>query len=45
MATELKKEIIKEGNKTDKPQNGDTVTMEYTGWLFEEGKDKNRGDK
>jgi hypothetical protein len=43
MATELKKEIIKEGNKTDKPQNGDTVTMEYTGWLFEDGKEKNRG--
>ncbi|KPI43126.1 uncharacterized protein AB675_2172 [Cyphellophora attinorum] len=43
MATELKKEIIKEGNKTDKPQNGDTVTMEYTGWLFEEGEEKNRG--
>lgn len=43
MATELKKETIKQGNGTDKPQNGDTVTMEYTGWLFDSSADKNRG--
>jgi len=30
------KKILKEGNGTDKPKNGDNVTMEYTGWLYDQ---------
>ena len=31
------KQVIKQGNGVDKPKNGDNVTMEYTGWLEENG--------
>ena len=31
------KQIIKHGDGVTKPKNGDNVTMEYTGWLEENG--------
>ena len=31
------KQIIKKGDGKTYPQNGDNVTMEYTGWLSENG--------
>lgn len=31
------KNLIKSGNGTDRPKKGDTVTMEYTGWIYENG--------
>ncbi|KAF2746355.1 peptidyl-prolyl cis-trans isomerase [Sporormia fimetaria CBS 119925] len=37
------KEVLKGGNGTDIPKKGDTVSMEYTGWLYEEGKDDKKG--
>lgn len=30
------KKILKEGNGTDKPKDGDNVVMEYTGWLYDQ---------
>ncbi|KAF2223749.1 putative FK506-binding protein 1 [Elsinoe ampelina] len=39
------KKTIKPGNGVDKPQVGDTVTMEYTGFLSDEGAKDNRGRK
>ena len=35
MATELRKQPIRDGNGTDRPQRGDEVTVEYTGWLYD----------
>lgn len=32
------KQIIKQGDGSTRPQKGDNVTMEYTGWLEENGK-------
>jgi FK506-binding protein 1 len=32
------KQIIKKGDGKTYPRNGDKVTMEYTGWLEENGK-------
>jgi FK506-binding protein 1 len=32
------KQIIKQGDGQTYPKNGDNVTMEYTGWLEENGK-------
>ncbi|KAK4963737.1 Fork head 1 [Elasticomyces elasticus] len=32
------KQLIKEGNGTDKPKKGDQVTMEYTGNLYDQSK-------
>jgi hypothetical protein len=29
------KQLIREGNGVDKPQKGDEVTIEYTGWLYD----------
>lgn len=43
MPETLQKETIREGNGTDKPQAGDTVTMDYTGWLYEKNQPDNRG--
>lgn len=43
MSETLQKEVIKEGNGKDKPVAGDTVTMDYTGWLYEKNQPKNRG--
>jgi FK506-binding protein 1 len=31
----VEKKVLKTGNGTDKPKAGDTVTMEYTGWLYD----------
>jgi len=41
----VEKTVIKEGNGSDKPRKGDTVTMEYTGWLYEPDKPENKGNK
>jgi hypothetical protein len=32
------KQVIKQGDGQTFPKNGDNVTMEYTGWLEENGK-------
>merc|ERR1711974_484359 len=39
----LKKDLVSEGDGKTYPKAGDTVTMEYTGWVFDESKEKNRG--
>jgi FK506-binding protein 1 len=44
MPDTLQKETTREGNGIDKPQAGDTVTMDYTGWLYNKNKPENRGD-
>jgi FK506-binding protein 1 len=41
----VEKTIIKNGNGTDFPKNGDDVAMEYTGWLFEPANDNKKGFK
>lgn len=43
MADTLRKEIITEGNGADKPKAGDIVTMNYTGWLYQEDQPGKRG--
>jgi FK506-binding protein 1 len=43
MADTLQKKITREGNGIDKPQAGDTVTMDYTGWLYDVSNVDNRG--
>jgi FK506-binding protein 1 len=43
MPDTLQKETIREGNGIDKPMAGDTVTMDYTGWLYEKNQPDNRG--
>ncbi|PSK34168.1 hypothetical protein C1H76_9137 [Elsinoe australis] len=37
------KKILKQGNGSDKPKAGDTVTMEYTGTLFDDSKPDHKG--
>jgi FK506-binding protein 1 len=37
------KQQLKPGNGTDKAKQGDTITMEYTGWLFKDGAKDNKG--
>jgi len=34
---------ISPGNGADKPHKGDTVSMEYTGWLYDDHAAQNRG--
>jgi len=41
----VEKKVISEGNGTDIPKKGDTVTMEYTGWLYDTSKPENKGNK
>lgn len=43
----LDKKTIREGNKSNYPKAGDTVIMEYTGWLYDANKADNqyRGNK
>ncbi|KAJ9627541.1 uncharacterized protein PV06_05887 [Exophiala oligosperma] len=45
MATQFEKKLVKEGNKTDYPKQGDTVTIEYTGWLFDPSAGENKGNQ
>ncbi|KAI1628187.1 peptidylprolyl isomerase [Exophiala viscosa] len=35
MASKLEKRVITPGNGSDFPKRGDTVTMDYTGWLYD----------
>lgn len=39
------KEVLKQGNGSDKPKNGDNVTMEYTGWVFDQSKPDTKGSQ
>ena len=39
----VEKTLISEGDGTTKPQKGDTVSMEYTGWLHDTSKPDNKG--
>lgn len=39
----VEKKVLKTGNGQDTPKKGDTVTMEYTGWLFDSTKPENKG--
>jgi len=39
----VEKTLLKNGNGTDQPKKGDTVTMEYTGWLYDPSKPDNKG--
>lgn len=40
------RKVLKAGSGTDIPKKGDTVTIEYTGYLFDgsKGADNNMGD-
>ncbi|KAF2098585.1 peptidyl-prolyl cis-trans isomerase [Rhizodiscina lignyota] len=40
----VEKKLISPGNGTDKPKKGDTVSMEYTGWLYDNGMKGNQFD-
>lgn len=37
------KQVLTAGNGVDKPKKGDTITMEYTGWLYDDSKTNNKG--
>ena len=39
------KQVIKQGNGTDKPKAGDKVSMEYTGWLSDPSKPNGKGNQ
>lgn len=39
------KQQITPGNGTDKPKAGDTITMEYTGNLYDENAANKKGDQ
>ena len=41
----VEKTLRSEGNGKDYPEKGDTVTMEYTGWLYDTSKPDNKGNK
>jgi hypothetical protein len=41
----LDKKLVKEGNQQDYPKKGDTVAMNYTGWLYDAGAENNRGSQ
>ena len=43
MAQSLEKTIIEPGNGTNKPKKGDTVSMQYTGWLYDPAAPQKRG--
>ena len=45
MASQFSKNTIKQGDGQSYPKKGDTVTMEYTGWLYDDNADQNRGKK
>lgn len=37
------KQVLKQGNGSDKPKAGDNVSMVYTGWLEDTSKSDNKG--
>ena len=37
------KQLISPGNGVDKPKSGDTITMEYTGNLYDENAPNKKG--
>ncbi|KAK5122476.1 Fork head 1 [Meristemomyces frigidus] len=39
------KQLISEGNGVDKPKKGDTITMEYTGNLFDPNAANKKGEQ
>jgi FK506-binding protein 1 len=41
----VEKTVVSQGNGQDTPRKGDTVTMEYTGWLYDTSKPENKGKK
>jgi FK506-binding protein 1 len=41
----VEKKLLKAGNGVDRPKMGDTVSMEYTGWIFDKSKHDFKGDK
>jgi len=41
----VEKQTLATGNGQDVPKKGDTVTMEYTGWLFDANAPENKGGK
>ena len=42
MSQSIEKKLIRKGNEMDKPQKGDKVTVEYTGWLYDAGQAANQ---
>jgi FK506-binding protein 1 len=41
----VEKTLVSQGNGTDTPRKGDTVIMEYTGWLYDTSKPENKGNQ
>lgn len=39
----VQKQTLSAGNGVDFPKKNDTVTMEYTGWLYDASKPDNKG--
>ena len=39
----VEKKLISPGNGSDRAKSGDTVTMEYTGWVFDTSAANNKG--
>lgn len=41
----VSKQTLSAGNGVDFPKKNDTVTMEYTGWLYDPSKPDNKGSQ
>lgn len=41
----VQKQTLSPGNGVDFPKKNDTVTMEYTGWLYDPSKPDNKGSQ
>lgn len=41
----VQKQTLSAGNGVDFPKKNDTVTMEYTGWLYDPSKPDNKGQQ
>ncbi|KAL9625769.1 MAG: hypothetical protein Q9160_000089 [Pyrenula sp. 1 TL-2023] len=39
----VNKQTVSPGNGTDRPKKGDSITMEYTGFLYDANAPQNRG--
>lgn len=39
------KELIHQGDGQTKPSKGDTISMEYTGWVYDASKPNNKGSQ